>query len=217
MINNVEHLAYVHYHLAQKVFPTLDFDWLNKAHSVLVVLIFEIVVITLVMEGKHAFAGLFTCCIFILSEIYYDVPELVISERFIDVIAASTYSLIFTISIYMFSRLLADKYADDDARKSLIDTIYGLRTELAASQSQVKQHESGLNAVKSALNDIKSQLIQRESELKEAIRSRDQMERTVNLARERLKCPYCSRQNDNEAQLRAHKGHCESNPRNRNS
>ncbi len=53
MLNNVEHMAVVHHELSRKLFPELLGDWVNKLHSFIVVIIFEIVLITFVRERKR--------------------------------------------------------------------------------------------------------------------------------------------------------------------
>lgn len=217
MINNVEHLAFVHYTLAQHVFPVLGFDWMNKLHSVIVVVIFEIVVITFVIKGEHTFAGLFTCCIFILSLVYYDVPELITKGQYIDVLSATTYSLIFTISIYMFSRMLADEFKVDERIINLETLVNDLRSNLQQSVSKCDETTAMLNDTKTELDHTQNELKEKLSELHHITKTANQLRSDADKVLEKLKCPYCGVQNESEGQLRAHKGHCQHNPQKRHS
>ena len=109
MINNIEHIASVHYHFAQKVFPNLEWDILNKLHSVMVVVIVELSIIVFAIKGKKAWTLFFTFCIFILSLVYYDVisnwSEMSWQERITKIVL----SIIFTVSIYIFSEMYAKR------------------------------------------------------------------------------------------------------------
>jgi hypothetical protein len=105
MINNIEHLAYVHYNIARHWF---HIDWMNPWHSVLVVVIIELSIIELVRRGKIGFAGFYTLCLFVLCLIYYPLDTYVAQAAWGNLIAAVVFSFMFTISIWYFSILAAE-------------------------------------------------------------------------------------------------------------
>jgi hypothetical protein len=106
MINNIEHLAWVHYNIARHWF---QYDWMNHLHSVIVVVIIELSIIELVRRGKIGFAGFYTLCLFILCLIYYPLADYKDKAAWGNLIAAIIFSLMFTISIWYFSILAAEK------------------------------------------------------------------------------------------------------------
>ncbi|NJM13998.1 MAG: hypothetical protein HC896_00190 [Bacteroidales bacterium] len=57
MLNNVEHLAYVHQMIARKIFGTVGLNWWHSIGSVLVV---ELAIMVFVIRGQDVFAGMFT-------------------------------------------------------------------------------------------------------------------------------------------------------------
>jgi len=207
MLNNVEHLALVHYTIAQRPFPILAFDWVNKAHSTLVVIIFEIVIITFVLAGKKGFSIFFTWCLFILSMIYYDAPGLMISARHQDLVAATVYSTIYSISIYMFSEMLAQWYHEQRMDQFAQKKIDGLRADLSEAREGLKQSATTITKLEASQIELQQLRVQ----LK-------QYEKEKQVARERLTCPFCHTfQAETEGQLRSHKGHCPDNPKNLSS
>jgi hypothetical protein len=115
MVNNIEHLAYVHYSIARRWF---QFDWMNQAHSVIVVVIVELAIIELVRRGKSGFAGFFTLCLFILSLIYYPLSSYLVSAAWGNLIAAVVFSIMFTISIWYFSLLAAEENEENNENES---------------------------------------------------------------------------------------------------
>ena len=106
MVNNVEHCAFVHYQVARRVF---DMVWMNKAHSVAVVIIIELSIVVFVVKGDHKAALFFTMMLFVLSMLYYDFRTFWINAEYEKILAAVTYSTMFTASIYIFSRMYAAK------------------------------------------------------------------------------------------------------------
>ncbi|MEQ8548716.1 MAG: hypothetical protein RIC03_12440 [Cyclobacteriaceae bacterium] len=205
MVNNVEHLAWVHYELAMKLFPIVPGDWLNKLHSVAVVVIFEIVVITFAREGKQGYSQFFAFCIWILSMIYYDTPGLFMAGNWQLLIAAAVYSTIFTISIYMFSEMLAER--QNETRMEAILADKNLR--LQAESNELKEHNI---KAQDEINELKANC----NELPELRKSLALLQREKEEMLSRLKCPYCKHYKaESEAQLRAHKGHCSHNPVNK--
>lgn len=214
MLNNVEHLAWVHYAIANKPFPTLQFDWLNKVHSLLVVVIFEIVVITFVRAGQKGFSLFFTFCIWILSMIYYKAPDLFILQHWEDLIAATVYSTIFTISIYMFSEMLAEWYQEQSMVKILSTRINELQAQVKELQSKCSTWEAAALQEQAKFEESHAELVEAHSQiqtLKSEIRRYQILEEKSLKA---LKCPHCNDFTaDSEAQLRSHKGHCPHNPK----
>lgn len=115
MVNNIEHLAYVHYTIARHWFL---FPWMNEGHSVLVVIIVELSIIELVRRGKIGFAGFFTLCLFILSLIYYPLSEYAEKRMWGSLIAAIVFSIMFTVSILYFAVLAAERKQEIDEEES---------------------------------------------------------------------------------------------------
>lgn len=218
MINNVEHLSYVHYQLAHHVLPVISFDWLNKAHSIAVVLIFEIVIITFVMEGHKGFAGFFSFCIFILSQVYYEVPDLLAKGKYIEALAATTYSVIFTISPYMFSELLASHHEKQNEVMQQIETNHQLRQQLNQTKATLNQKESEAIKLQSTIEVLQSNYTNFQQQVITLTKTNSTLEKQIQAAKEKLKCPYCSDYTaTTDGQLRAHKGHCPQNPINQKS
>jgi len=214
MLNNVEHLAVVHHELSRKLFPELLGDWVNKLHSFIVVIIFEIVLITFVREGKKGYSFFFTFCIWVLSMIYYHAPQLIAEGQWEKALAASVYSTIFSISIYMFSEMLAEWYQEENMVKILSTKLIEHQAEiknlkvrgqdLEASamqwQAQCEQAQSAVDQLKAQISTLQSQ-IHKYSEAESK-------------AKKSLTCPHCKDFiAESEAQLRSHKGHCPQNPK----
>ncbi len=214
MLNNVEHLGHVHYTLSVKLLPELIGDWLNKLHSVVVVIIFEVVVITFAREGKKGYSLFFTFCIWILNMIYYKAPELLINGDYEQLTAATVYSTIFTISIYMFSEMLAEYYQEQNVVKILESKLVELRSELKQSQSELKDCHAELveaQTVQANLSECRAELVEAQNALK-------QYQEAESKAKKDLTCPYCkSYQAESQGSLTAHKGHCPDNPKNQKS
>lgn len=214
MLNNVEHLAWVHYEIANKPFPEIGEDWLNKLHSLLVVIIFEIVVITFVRSGQKGFSIFFTFCIWILSMIYYKAPDLFFQESWQNLTAATVYSTIFTISIYMFSEMLAEWYQDENKEKILCTRINELQAELKQSQANCTTFQSELDKWSAGYNELHKDMEELESENVKLRRQLTEYQKAEEAARESLRCPHCRDFiADTEGQLRSHKGHCPNNPK----
>ena len=213
MINNVEHLAVVHYDLARKFFAS---DWMNIAHSVIVVIIFEVVVITFVMEGKKGFSLFFTGCIWLLSMIYYESYQLILQGKGIEFTAAVIYSTIFSISIYMFSEMLAQWYQEER-------TIDQFRSKLNETKATLQQAESERTNLDHALDESRMQnkeLTTKNEQLKtqnaELSSYLAKYQKAEEAKKKALTCPYCKTYiAESESQLRSHKGHCSHNPKNR--
>lgn len=214
MLNNVEHLGMVHYDLARKLFPIIGAgDWLNKAHSIVVVIIFEIVVVTFAILGKKGFSLFFTFCIWIISMIYYDAPDLFMQQRWEDLIAATVYSSIFTISIYMFSEMLAEWYQDDSMVKILRARINELQSTVKDLQSKCSTWEASALDTEAKLKEAEGTIAVLSGKHAALQRELTTYQRAEEKAREALRCPHCRDFiADTEGQLRSHKGHCPENP-----
>lgn len=216
MLNNVEHLAVVHYSIAQRPFPVFEFDWLNKLHSLGVVIIFEVVVITFVREGKKEFSLFFTICIWVLSMIYYETPTLLATNHWKELTAASVYSTIFTISIYMCSEMLAQWYQEGNMVSILSAKINELRSQVKDLQANCTTWEAKAMKLQLELDQLKESSTDKDHKIQALTRLVDGYQKNQEKVKEALTCPHCKNFiAGNEAQLRSHKGHCPENPINK--
>jgi len=222
MLNNVEHLAAVHYDLAKKFFTI---NWMNVAHSVIVVIIFEVVVITFVILGKKGFSKFFTFCIWILSMIYYDADQLIMDEKWIDLVAATVYSTIFTFSIYMFSDMLAEYYQENRLADILKKKIEEFKAQLKEKEEDLSKALLGINHQKQALQyhqneiqNLKATIESLHTENAANLKTLEKYQQADKKRQSTLTCPYCKTYvAESDAQLRSHKGHCPDNPKNKKS
>lgn len=214
MLNNVEHLAWVHYTIANKLLPVVgEFDWLNKVHSIVVVVIFEVVVITFAVQGQKSFSLFFTFCIWIISMIYYDTAGLIEASHWQEAISATVYSTIFTISIYMFSEMLAEWYQDERMVDVLTKRINDLNDEINKWKIKCNAFEASYNDLNAQNIDYQEDLTQANAELKSLTSRLKNFEDAEARAKSELLCPFCKEyQADSPAQLRSHKGHCPDKP-----
>ncbi|MEO9474162.1 MAG: hypothetical protein ABJG41_01465 [Cyclobacteriaceae bacterium] len=216
MLNNVEHLAWVHYDLANKVFPELPFDWLNKLHSFIVVIIFEVVLVTFVREGKRGYSIFFTICIWVLSLIYYDASELIASSQWQNATAAAVYSTIFTISIFMFSEMLAELYQGENMVQILSTKIQQLQAELKESAHNLNERHAELAEVQAKFQESQSQLLKSQAEATSLASQVTKYQKAEESRKQDLTCEHCKTfVAESEANLRSHKGHCPDNPKNK--
>lgn len=145
MANNVEHLAFVHYSIARH---SLGTHLLNTLHSVLVVLIVELSIIVMVFKGQHVYAGMYTLFLFILSLIYYPLDTFWNNRQYGFFIASIIYSLMFTLSIWYFSRMAAKRQEENSELErikakecELIRNVHELtriNNELKSKQTETK-------------------------------------------------------------------------------
>lgn len=215
MLNNVEHLAYVHHSIARLSFP---YAWMNKAHSIVVVLILEVIIITLAHYGQRKFAGFYTLMLFCLQLIYYPLTDYLAAGEFGKFFAAVIYSSMFTISIYYFSIMAAKrqelaarrdefraKYLDE---KNKCDQIarecLELASELEQTKIKVNEKDDKILLAASKISDFKNQLQQTEKELQELRLFREQ---TLSACT----CPKCGQGFESEASKRSHMGKCKGN------
>ena len=213
MLNNVEHLAVVHHELSRKLFPELFGDWLNKLHSFIVVIIFEIVLITFVREGKKGYSIFFTFCIWILSMIYYHAPALFMNEQWTALTAAAVYSTIFTISIYMFSEMLAEWYQEESMVKILTNRINELLSDYKTLKDNYTTLESNTNQYRAECDQSRSTIIDLQSQVTSLTSRINHYRELEAKSKKALTCTHCKDFiAESEAQLRAHKGHCPQNP-----
>jgi len=227
MINNIEHISFVHYSFAQHVFPQLPYDWLNKLHSAIVVVIIELSIIVFVIKGKKIWAGLFTFSIFILSIVYYDVIdgyELMTTQEKVSTILLS---LIYTISIYIFSDMFSENINKDSLISELDRTISEKEQTISEKDQELKtirNSKTDLERTKSKLgldimnreadmSDKKQELSEIENRMSELKLQRSEFEKEQSKVREELTCPYCKKYKATTInQLNAHKGSCDKKP-----
>lgn len=146
MFNNIEHISSVHYLYAQKVFPIINnFDILNKLHSILVVVIIELSIIVFALKGNKLWTLLFTFCIFILSLIYYNVLDQFHFMNFQEIISKIILSLIFTVSIYIFSEMFAKSEKD--------------KADLSSTGAEITNRKAYLKQLSKELDDTREQTI----------------------------------------------------------
>jgi hypothetical protein len=180
MINNIEHLAYVHFGLARHWFR---YEWMNQLHSIIVVVIIELSIIELVRRGKIGFAGFYTLCLFVLSLIYYPLSEYVNRAAWGSLIAAIVFSIMFTISIWYFSVLAAEKKEEEDELESYKNSY------LKASRS---------------LTELERKLVLYDS-LKSEV---EELRRFKAITQASCICPNCNREFPTENAKRGHMANC---------
>jgi hypothetical protein len=219
MLNNVEHLAFVHHSMSRLLFPTYEMNWW---HSILVVLIIEVSIIVLVNKGQQTFALVYAMCIFVLSLIYYPLDVYWKNGQYGLFAAAIIYSFMFTISIYYFACMRAEKSWENSQlreRNKRLDTLavemQQLTKRLLQSDASLKQKENELMQITATLqqneanlqqsnvrlNAIASELERKDNELQQLRKYRQQIEAAC-------VCESCGEAFKSEASKRSHAGKC---------
>jgi predicted Zn-ribbon and HTH transcriptional regulator len=215
MLNNVEHLAYVHHSIARLSFP---YEWMNKVHSVIVVLILEVIIITLAHYGQRTFAGFYTFLLLCLQLIYYPLADYIADGEWGKFFAAVIYSTMFTVSIYYFS-IMAAKRQELAARRDEFRTKYfEAKKELEESERSTQQIKIKLHETEEAYH-VKNEFCTEMSEDKKALASElHQVQKELQELRlfrqqtlSACTCPKCGTGFESEASKRSHMGKCKGN------
>jgi len=156
MVNNIEHLAWVHYNIARHWF---QYDWINHLHSVIVVVIIELSIIELVRRGKIGFAGFYTLCLFILCLIYYPLSDYKEKAAYGNLIAAIIFSLMFTISIWYFSILAAEKKEEQEEAENYMKKY----SQASRSLIEAERKLVLFDALKTEVEELRKYKVQMQS------------------------------------------------------
>lgn len=206
MLNNIEHLAWVHHDIARHVFPL---PWLNKAHSVAVVIIIELSIIVLVRRGQHQFALVYTLMLLALSLIYYPVGEYWANGQHGRAIAAVIYSLMFTLSIYYFARMAAGEKSPDAERvQELISKLHHTNTSMQQKDKELQQLTAELQERTSKLEEL---AVEMQHERKGNLQARAELQQLRELEKKvtaSCTCDKCGHVFPSEAARRSHAGKC---------
>lgn len=211
MANNIEHISYVHFSLAKQVFPDL---WMNKLHSVVVVIIIEVSIMVFVIKGLQKWALLFTISIFVLSLDYYEIFTEIQSVRWY--ISSFVFSLIYTVSIYIFSEMFAELSKENKQSSDISTRIKKLLEKEKEVETSILEKEKIEVRVTDELASLSNDLEEgRVSLAKETERAELLLKEKAEIEQE-LTCEHCGDYKaTNFRQLNAHKGKCFNNPKNK--
>jgi hypothetical protein len=205
MLNNLEHVAWVHHNIARGSFHNALLD---KSHSIIVVLIIELGIVYLVHKGEHVFAGVFTFLLFLLQLIYYPLYEFVKTGQWENFIASIIFSLLFTISIYYFSIIAAKRKQNASMleqfrakNKELYDKVHHYIQQLKALKTVVDQSKAKMEQKDSELQQLRKDLLEKAKKLQELEKYQQQMKLACT-------CEKCGKVFDSEASKRSHAGRC---------
>jgi hypothetical protein len=219
MINNIEHLAYVHYSIARHVFhnPILD-----KGHSIIVVVIIELSIIVLVSKGQDVFAFVYTFMLLVLSMLYYPLDQYWFNGEYGKLIAAIVYSFMFTLSIYYFSRMAAERNWENSQireKNKRLDAaaieLQQLNKRLHQNEAALQQRENDLQQIAATLKQSKTDLLQSAANEKELAAKLLQTEKELQQFKKLQQqiaaactCEKCGQTFETEASKRSHAGRC---------
>jgi K+-sensing histidine kinase KdpD len=205
MINNVEHLAWVHYNIARHVFhnPVLD-----RAHSIAVVIIIELSIILLVARGLHVFAGVYTFMLLVLQLLYYPLATYYSSGEYGKLLAAAIYSCMFTLSIYYFARMAANRQQNASELEQAQKRLCELERELHYSGSNLQQMQTSLQQVQTSLQQRDNELQQSQTEMQQLKKQLQQLRHLEIEAAAACTCDKCGQKFASEASKRSHSGRC---------
>ncbi|MDR6240954.1 hypothetical protein [Aureibacter tunicatorum] len=224
MINNIEHLAYVHHDISRKLFGHEG----SMIHSIIVVVIIELSIMAFVINGKKTFALFFTIALFVLSMLYYDLRAFIAHGNWEQLISSTVYSTLFTIAIYMFSDMYNEKANDDSPNgDSEQNNLIQVQRDLNESELQLNEHkerneeletmleESGKSLKVLTLNSGISQkaLSLAQSELDALHLEIKDLQKISNAWMELCTCKHCGKLFDNPNANRVHQGRCAKNPK----
>jgi|GEM_PF-1949857 Membrane-bound metallopeptidase len=219
MLNNIEHLAYVHYIIARHLFPTYEQNWW---HSILVVIIIELSIIVLVNKGQENFALVYTLCLFALSLIYYPLDEYWQNGQYGRFMAAIIYSLMFTISIYYFARMAAERSYENSKLLNRTRELDEARAELQEVRAKLQQSEANLNKAtaecrnlhfkmvdsKDYLQQLNDTISEQKNELQQCKTELHQLRKFKQQIEAACTCEKCGQTFESEASKRSHTGKC---------
>jgi hypothetical protein len=202
MLNNVEHLAYVHYSIEQ--LSPLASHW----HSVAVVLIVELSIMFFVRKGHDAFALVFTLLLLAIQLIYYPLSDYWQQAQYGKFMAAVIFSSMFTLSIYYFSRIAAHRQQFDAELHQWRAKYFEAEKQRsnAASDCRNKTHE--LHELATKLNQATAKLQLTENELQKLKAERQQFEKIQQQIEISCTCKKCGSTFATEASRRSHEGRC---------
>jgi hypothetical protein len=149
MLNNLEHSANVYYSISKHTF---GIEWLDWTHAALVVLIIDLAIIAFVVNGRHLEAGLYGVAICIINLVYSDginmffMEPLAMGEKINQGVAKVIYSIMFTYSIYIFSKMYFEKQQKSTAYADAMHKVSSLQAELMQVRAEGKQEVSSLKA-----------------------------------------------------------------------
>ena len=205
MLNNVEHLAYVHQMIARKLFGTTELNWW---HSVASVCVIELAIMVFVIRGQDVFAGMFTFMLFVLSLIYYPMDVYWVNGQWGKFFAAMIYSGMFTLSIYYFSRMAANRQQADAELvqyKNNYCEAERMRHETIASLNQANKH---LEETSRKLQQAETELQQKTKELHQSNGELLELKKMELQVAASCTCKKCGRSFLSEASRRSHEGRC---------
>lgn len=215
MLNNIEHLAWVHYDIARRVFAA---DWMNWLHSVLVVVIIEIAIIVLVRKGMDVFAGVYTFMLLILTLLYYPLGEYWNNGELARLLAAIIYSLMFTLSIWYFARMAAMKKRTAEKEGEFQLKYYELAKEreqyarkIQQLTAEMEQHKKERLHVEAKLQQFTANPHVPAVKLQEVERELVQLRAEKKMAAAARTCEKCGTEFPSEASKRSHIGRCTGN------
>jgi hypothetical protein len=166
MLNNLEHSAYVYHSISKHTFGIPWLDWLQAG---LVVVIIDLAVIAFVVNGRHKEAGIYSIAIFLINLIYSDginmfflqpiVPGTLINHGSAKII----YALMFTYSIYIFSKMYFERLENEKEEvasqlkiAALEQQLMEAEAALATQQQESQLQFSKLKAAEAALEQERS-------------------------------------------------------------
>jgi hypothetical protein len=177
MLNNLEHSAYVYHSISKHTFGIPWLDWLQAG---LVVVIIDLAVIAFVVNGRHKEAGIYSIAIFLINLIYSDginmfflqpiVPGTLINHGSAKII----YALMFTYSIYIFSKMYFERLENEKEEaanqlriaaleQQLIEAEAALVTWQQESQLQFSKLKAAEAALEQERSNHAAELLEREA------------------------------------------------------
>jgi hypothetical protein len=206
MLNNVEHLAYVHYSIEQ--LSPLASHW----HSVAVVLIVELSIMFFVRKGHDAFALVFTLLLLAIQLIYYPLNQYWDGGEYGKFMAAIIFSSMFTLSIYYFSRIAANRQQADATLHEFRAKYFEAEKQRSNAASECRNTASELQATKETLQQTLQILSTHKAELHELKKEQQQFEKVRQAIAESCTCKKCGSTFATEASRRSHEGRCKPTP-----
>jgi hypothetical protein len=186
MLNNLEHSANVYYSISKHTF---GIEWLDWTHAALVVLIIDLAIIAFVVNGRHLEAGLYGVAICIINLVYSDginmffmepLPE---GEKINQGVAKVIYSIMFTYSIYIFSKMYFEKQQKSTAYADAMHKVSSLQAELMQVRAEGKQHVSSLQA---QLDEVYTESMQKQRRLDAIMEKVKELKQTHQAKEEKL-------------------------------
>lgn len=149
MLSNIEHAASVYHSLSHSIFQTSLANWV---YASIVVLIIDLAVLVLVINGRHVTAGCYALGMFFINVVYYggmnelQVVELATGNQINRVVSIVIYSVMFTYSIYTFSRMYLERISKAQQQDESEQKISSLTAQVSNLNAQLEQLISKYNA-----------------------------------------------------------------------